>query len=384
MTQRKVKRILNKVVNVKKKQSLRNGFTTGTAAAAATKGALQYLLSHKKPDFVNIPFLSTGSIDITIQSCKKENKYTAVCMVIKDAGDDPDITHKAEIFARVSFVNNNENPKTEITGGEGIGIVTKPGLEIPPGEPAINPGPRKMIHQAITDCFLRYNQAGSVHVEIFIPKGETLALKTLNARLGILGGLSILGTTGIVKPLSHKSYIATIDSALSVAKASGCHQIILTTGRRSERYVHQYLEQVYKKAMPEEMVIQMGDFFTDAIRLAMEKGFANICVAVFFGKAVKMAMGASCTHAAKSILSIEMLSQWAETITGDSTFSKKIKESNTAREAFFHIWEQYPVVIDFVGQKVVESAQAYADRSITIGCIVFDYEGSIVFKNENI
>jgi len=371
-------------VKVKKKKSLRNGFTTGTAAAAATKGALQFLLSQEIPSFVNIPFLSTGSIDITIQSCERESKHTGVCMVIKDAGDDPDITHKAEIGARVTFVNDNANQTIEIIGGEGIGIVTKPGLEIPPGEPAINPGPRKMIHQAIQDCFLRYNQTGSVHVEIFIPKGKTLALKTLNARLGILGGLSILGTTGIVKPLSHKSYIATIDSALSVAKASGCEQIVLTTGRRSERFVHQYLQQANKKAMPEEMVIQMGDFFTDAIRLAKEKGFDNISVAIFFGKAVKMAMGASCTHAAKSSLSIEMLSQWAETITEDSIFSKKIKESNTAREAFFYILEQYPVVIDFIGQKVVESAQTFAGQSIQIGCIVFDYEGSVVFKNENI
>jgi cobalt-precorrin-5B (C1)-methyltransferase len=368
----------------KKKRSLRNGFTTGTAAAAATKGALHYLLSRKKPSVVNIPFLSTGAIDIAIQSCKKEDAHTAVCTVIKDAGDDPDITHKAEIGARVSFLKNNASQTIDITGGQGIGIVTKPGLEIAPGEPAINPGPRKMIHQAITDSFLRFNQTGAVHVEIFIPNGEVLALKTLNARLGISGGLSILGTTGIEKPLSHESYIATIDASLSVAKASGCRQIVFTTGRRSERFVQHYLEHVNKRPMPEEMVIQMGDFFTDAINLAKKKDFFDICVAVFFGKAIKMAMGALCTHAAKSSLSITTLSQWAEEITGDRIFSKKIQGSNTAREAFFYILEQYPVVIEFVGQKVMASAQNFAGSSIKIGCIIFDYEGRIVFKDATI
>jgi cobalt-precorrin-5B (C1)-methyltransferase len=365
---------------MKKKKSLRTGFTTGTAAAAAAKGALQYLLSQKISDIIRIPFLSTGSVDISIHSCTLENADTAVCTVIKDAGDDPDITHKAEIGARVSLLSKQNSQEIKITGGEGVGIVTRPGLEILPGEPAINTGPKKMICQAIKDCFDDYNQTGSVQVEIFIPKGKTLALKTMNARLGILGGLSVLGTTGIVRPLSHDAYVATIDASLSVAKASGFKHIYLTTGRRSERFVQQYWKQDNLKSMTDEMIIQIGDYFADSIKLAKTKEINRITFAVFFGKAIKMAMGVACTHAAKISLSISMLSQWTESISNDSEFSKKIQQSNTARQAFYSIREQYPKVIDFVGQKVIEAAHTFAGPSLKIGCIIFDYEGSIVFQ----
>jgi len=361
------------------KKSLRTGFTTGTAAAAAAKGALDYLLSQKKPVCVTIPFLSTGAIDIAINSCIQETSDTVICTVIKDAGDDPDITHKAEIGARITF-KPKHNQEIIITGGKGVGIVTKPGLEVLPGNPAINPGPKQMIYQAIHDCFDCYDRSGFVRVEIFIPKGETLALKTLNARLGILGGLSILGTTGIERPLSHDAYVATIASAISVAKASGLNHIVFTTGRRSERFVQQAWEQENKAAIPQEMVIQMGDYFADAIKLAKSKNIQMISMAIFFGKAIKMAMGITCTHAAKRSLSMSMLAHWAENITGDSQFSKKIAESNTARQAFCYIHPKYPKVIDFVGQKVIQSAQTFAGASVKIGCIIFDYNGHIVFK----
>ena len=364
----------------KKKISLRTGFTTGTAAAAATKGALIYLLTKEVPKSVTIPFLSEGTVEIAIKQAELKNSDTGICTVIKDAGDDPDITHKAEIGARVILMPQQDHQEIVITGGKGVGTVTKPGLEILPGNPAINPGPKKMICQAIHHCLNAYARKGSVHVEIFIPKGEQLALKTLNARLGILGGLSILGTTGIERPLSHDAYVATIASAISVATASGLKHIFFTTGRRSERFVQQHWEQENQTVMPDEMVIQMGDHFAESIQFAKSKEIQRISLAIFFGKAIKMAMGVGCTHAAKVRLSISALAQWAETITHDSSFSKKIAHSNTARESFFYIREQYPELIDFVGQKVIQSGQKLAGSSVQLGCIIFDYEGNVVFQ----
>ncbi|MFH1489098.1 MAG: cobalt-precorrin-5B (C(1))-methyltransferase CbiD, partial [Pseudomonadota bacterium] len=187
-----------------KGKKLRSGFTTGTAAAAATKGALKLLLEGRVPNHVRIRLLTGDRIRIPIHSGSKTDAPAAQCTVIKDAGDDPDVTHRAEIGARVRFFKDAD-PGVTITGGEGVGRVTKPGLSIPPGEPAITEGPRQMISEAVRDLLEGLGMRGSVSTEIFVPEGRNLAKKTLNARLGILGGISILGTTGVVRPISHEA-----------------------------------------------------------------------------------------------------------------------------------------------------------------------------------
>jgi cobalt-precorrin-5B (C1)-methyltransferase len=360
------------------KRKLKTGFTTGTSAAAAAKGALRYLLEGNIPSRVMIELLTGDKIAIPIHRCKRIAADRAKCTVIKDAGDDPDVTHKAEIGAEVQLLkpDSKNHNNIYITGGAGVGKITKPGLEMPPGEPAINSGPRKMIDQAITETLAQHDLQRAVTVEVFVPKGEEIAKKTLNARLGILGGISILGTTGLVRPMSHDAFIATIESALSVARASGNSKVVLTTGRRSERYAQQLWTY-----LPEEAFVQIGDFFKRSLEMAAGHGFAQITLAVFFGKALKMAQGVPHTHAAKSRLTLDKLSEWAKPITRNSNLSRKIIAANTARHAFDMIYPDHPEVIAQVGQQIIRSAKMFAGKNSRIHCVIFDYEGQVAYDS---
>ncbi len=365
-----------------KRRKLRAGFTTGTAAAAATKGALRLLFEDRIPSKVQIELLTGDPISIPIHHCKREDPDRALCTVIKDAGDDPDITHKAEIGARVRVVERRRREKQgdpiSITGGKGVGIVTKPGLETRPGESAITSGPRKMISQAVQDIVTRYDSHASVSVEIFVPEGEILAQKTLNARLGIMGGLSILGTTGIVKPMSHDAYIATIRSAVSVARASGVEHLILTTGRRSERFAQHHWQE-----LPEEAFIQIGDFFKLSLAAASKKGFQKISLAVFFGKALKMAQGIPHTHAGKSTLTLDRLSTWSRNVCRDQRLAQKILKANTARHSLEMVREGCPELVAHVSRQVVQSAQKFAGGVLDIQNVIFDYDGNVLYNSKN-
>jgi cobalt-precorrin-5B (C1)-methyltransferase len=362
---------------------LKTGFTTGAAAAAAAKAALCYLLEGNMPLSVEIALLTGNSLAVPIHHCERMSENKAKCTVIKDAGDDPDVTHKAEIGANVSLEKppsarqnkiKNHNG-IHITGGAGVGIITKPGLEMPPGEPAINSGPRKMIRQAIKKTLEAHDIQAPVSVEIFVPKGLEIARKTLNTRLGILGGISILGTTGLVRPMSHEAFIATIESALSVARASGNSQVVLTTGRRSERFAQQLWPH-----LPREAFVQIGDFFKRSLEIAAVYGFDRITLAVFFGKALKMAQGVPHTHAAKSRLTLNRLSDWAMRITRDVELSKCILKANTARQAFNIISPHHPEVIACVGDQMTTWAQTFAGKKYSIRVVIFDYEGSVAYS----
>ena len=366
------------------KKKLRTGFTTGTAAAAATKGALRFIVEGQKPAAVKIRLLTGDHITIPVHRCRLTREGRAECSVIKDAGDDPDVTHKAEIGARVTLTKSKAGsgsrpgPQIIIRGGQGVGRVTKPGLEVPPGQAAINPGPRRMISEAIYDVLGQDDPDLSVSTEIFVPRGQELAEKTLNARLGILGGISILGTTGIVRPMSHDAFTATIKSALSVARAAGLDQVVLTTGRRSERYAQNHWPQISAEAF-----IQIGDFFKMSLEFAAQKGFDQITLAVFFGKALKMAQGVAHTHAAKSALTMNKLAQWTGEITGDRKFAETVQAANTARHAFDLIHQSCPEVVFHVGRQIVASAKIFAGRGLKIRSVIFDYTGDIFFDSDN-
>ncbi|MCD4677388.1 MAG: cobalt-precorrin-5B (C(1))-methyltransferase CbiD, partial [Desulfobacula sp.] len=345
-------------------------------AAAAVKAALLSFFS-KVPRSVEILFLTGEKKHIDIQTVKKISENRIQALVIKDAGDDPDITHKAKIGARVTLSDSNE-VSINITGGKGVGTITKPGLELPVGEPAINPGPRTMIQNAVEDVFARFNiKDKQVDIEIFVPKGEELAKKTLNARLGIMGGISILGTTGIVTPMSHDAYIATIKSSISVAAAKGLASLVFSTGRRSERFAMENF-----KDLDEEAFIQTGDFFKASLDMAvMQPEIKTIIYTVFFGKAVKMALGFEHTHAAKSQLTLKKLSKWAVDITGSRDIEKLIGGANTARHAFSFIYPEYPELICHVGKKIKENAKRFSDNKLKIRAIIFDFDGNIAFDS---
>lgn len=360
---------------------LRCGFTTGAAAAAATKGALQMILEKQARTDVAIKLLTGDWIQIPLHTCELLNPQTARCAVIKDAGDDPDITHKAEIGALVEIGAQSDyvkaSPPIVISGGQGVGTVTKPGLDIPPGEPAINPMPRRMITQAIMDVLRQHGIHTAVSTQIFVTDGEQLAQKTLNARLGIIGGLSILGTTGVVRPLSHDAYTATIQAALGVSRAAGVRTVVLTTGRRSERFA-----QLEFTALPEEAFVQIGDFFKMALETAAEFEFKQVILAVFFGKAVKMALGVAHTHAAKSSMTLARLARWALDATGDPALTRRIETANTARHALDFIWPNYPAVVERVGANLVRSAAAFAGSEVRVRAVIFGFDGQILFYSE--
>ncbi|GBC64045.1 cobalamin biosynthesis protein CbiD [Desulfonema ishimotonii] len=359
-----------------KKKRLRAGFTTGTAAAAATKGALLHLLTGSAPVSVRICLLTGDHLQIPVCRCTAESNTEAICTVIKDAGDDPDVTHRAEIGARVTLPDAGVPGDIRITGGEGVGRVTKPGLEIPPGEPAINTGPRKMIRQAVREALDAHRRSLPVCTEIFVPDGAEMARHTLNGRLGIIGGISILGTTGVVRPMSHDAYIATIRSAMSVARAVGLDQAVLTTGRRSEKH-----SQALWPHIPEEGFIQIGDFFRVSLESAVTRQFRTVTLAVFFGKAVKMAQGVPHTHAAKSSLTLSRLSGWAFDLTGDREFADRILNANTARHAFDFITEAHPGLIDEVGHRMVRSARKFAGPDMGIRGVIYDFGGHLIFDS---
>ena len=362
------------------KKKLRTGFTTGTAAAAAAKGALLCIIEEKAPERVEIELLTGDPILIPIEHCVMEQPNTARCTVIKDAGDDPDITHGAEIGARVIVHEKNGGTNSvEITGGEGVGVVTKPGLEVPPGEPAINPGPRKMITRSVLSVLNEHGKSAPVSVEIDVPKGGELTQKTLNERLGIIGGISILGTTGIVRPLSHESYTATIESALSVAVAMNNDRVVFTTGRRSERFA-----QAIWPDLPVESCFKKGDNIQLKQHAPSHKIIKSNKISGFLGKAVKMAQGIPCTHAAKSKLTLTRLADWASREVNDSSLTEDILNANTARHAFDFIYGKYPELIVFVGKQVINFANSFIKRKdALIRSVIFYYEGRIAFDSDD-
>jgi cobalt-precorrin-5B (C1)-methyltransferase len=357
---------------------LKKGFTTGAAAAAATKAALFFLLSGKKNKRVKIRFLNGEERCIDVLKIEKILKNTARCIIIKDAGDDPDITHHAQIGVNLSLLETHKH-KVKIIGGKGVGVVTKPGLELAVGEHAINPGPRKMILEAVDDVLsdLLIDEFQDILVEVFVPEGEKLAEKTLNKRLGIIGGISILGTTGIVFPMSHDAYIATIKASVKIAAAANAKTLIYTTGRRSERFAMQIFNQ-----FPDDCFIQIGDFFKASIDEAVRSNqIKTLIITVFFGKSVKMAMGFEHTHAAKSFLTMKNLADWAKQICSNEKLVTNIQKANTARHALSYIYPDFPELLVFIGNKIVENAENFATAKLSVRSIIFDFDGHPIFDS---
>ncbi len=282
---------------------LRSGYTTGACAAAAAKAATLFSLTGRCPAEVEIPFPDGSRHRFAVlrseqRCCGGEKKYFA--SIQKDAGDDPDVTNGAEIGAEIR-PGQPENMTACVAleagsfflcRGEGVGVVTKPGLPVAVGEPAVNPVPRQMIAAAMAEAKAESGGSGygPLTVTVSVTNGLELAKKTLNGRLGIVGGLSILGTTGIVRPVSAEAWTATIDTALSVARAAGCDQVVLATGRTSEKGAQTLLH------LPEEAFVMMGDYLQFALSAAAARGFRHIHLAGMWAKLVKAALEIPQTH----------------------------------------------------------------------------------------
>jgi cobalt-precorrin-5B (C1)-methyltransferase len=369
---------------------LRSGYTTGACAAAASKGAALMLVSQAVVSEVSID-LPTGNRALFALHGQSFSSVAASCSVVKDAGDDPDVTNGVEVWARVSLapfdsstgsLHRTAQGTMLITGGIGIGTVTKAGLAIPPGEWAINPVPRQMIIEAVCSAFSPFTlhpspfnsaqgTAVTLHIEISIPDGEERAKKTLNARLGIIGGLSILGTTGIVRPISAKAWTDTIDAALDVAKACGCATVVLSTGRSSEMAA-----QVHLSALAEEAYVMMGDHVAYALQACAKRGFNQPVIACQFAKLLKIACGYENTHAAASELDLAVLHGWAEAAKVSSEYLGIISHANTAREIAVATGFDR-TLMELVSDRAKQSASVHAP-GIQAQNLLCGYDGTVV------
>jgi cobalt-precorrin-5B (C1)-methyltransferase len=312
---------------------LRSGYTTGACAAAAAKGAALLVLSGTSVQQVEIPFPGGARVVFPLVRCgwEGQQQQIGVCSVIKDAGDDPDVTNGAEIVAKVQIadISGRNSKKFIILGGAGVGRVTKPGLSVPVGSPAINPVPLKMIEQAVDEALVLYGKSRSriaVTVTISIPKGEELARLTLNKRLGIIGGLSVLGTTGVVVPISAAAWTATITSSMNVARETGVQEIVLSTGRTSEKAAEKYL------GLAEEAYVMMGDYLEYSLQEASHHNFKKIHIAGMWAKILKGAMKIPQTHVRHGALEIENAVDFLCRLTGRSL--DYLRGANTAREIY--------------------------------------------------
>jgi len=363
------------------RKELRQGFATGTAAAAAALGALYELLGRPCPETVEAPLPGGGSLSIAVQRHGRDG-HRGEAVVVKDAGDDPDVTHGAEIGARVW---RREPPAAgeaiTLAGGEGVGRVTKPGLPVAVGEPAINPVPRRMIRQGLRQVWdeICPGEPLGLGVEIFVPRGEELARHTLNPRLGIVGGISILGTTGLVKPFSHQAYRATIAASLRVARAAGLSHIAFSTGGKSEGYLQAQLP-----GLAQEAFVQMGDYVRFALKVAAGMGFAEITAGAFFGKALKMAQGFGHTHASKGLADLKELGRRTRELTGDATLAGAVAGANTARQALEILSAAGAGgVVAQVGAGMLAALRDYAGPGPGLTAVMFDFDGSPLWRGES-
>jgi cobalt-precorrin-5B (C1)-methyltransferase len=316
-------------------RALRTGWTTGTCAAAAAKAAATALRTGKVQRSVEIALPSGRRAGFPVDSCElvrppggpggpdAARPGRAEAVVVKDAGDDPDVTHGAHLTATVTW---RESPGIELDGGVGVGVVTKPGLGLEPGTPAINPVPRAMITQAVGEA-VDLGLSG-IRVVISVPEGERMARKTTNARLGIIGGISILGTTGIVRPFSTASWRASVEQAVSVLAAQGETTAVLCTGGRTEKAAMALLP-----GLPGICFIEVGDFTGAALRRAVANGVGRIVFAGMAGKLAKLAGGVLMTHYTRSKVPHDLLAEITRAAGGTADLAARVEAANSARHA---------------------------------------------------
>ncbi len=349
---------------------LRRGWTTGTCAAAAAKAAYAALLTGEFPDPVEVT-LPRGERPAFSLAVNRTDNDSATAGVVKDAGDDPDVTHGALVLATV----RPGKPGSGVTfrAGEGVGTVTRAGLPIPPGEPAINPVPRRMIRDAIAEVAAAASATGDVEVEIAIPGGEAMAAKTLNGRLGIVGGLSILGTTGIVVPYSCSSWIHSILRGIDVARAAGLTHIAGATGATSEAAVRTLHD------LPEPALIDMGDFVGGMLKYLRRHPVPRVTIAGGVGKMAKLAQGLLDLHSKRGAVDLVALAALAAAAGGSAALRDRIAVANTAAEAFAQAAAEGVALGDEVARAAQGTAlDVVAGADIAVEVALFDRDGRLV------
>lgn len=352
---------------------LRRGWTTGACATAATAAAYQALLTGAFPDPVTItlPKGETPSFALAREAIGPD---WAEAGIIKDAGDDPDVTHQALILAKVR--RGDRGSGIVFRAGEGVGKVTRAGLPIPPGEPAINPVPRRMMVEAVLALATRHGEAGDVEIEITVPGGAELARRTWNPRLGIVGGLSILGTTGIVVPFSCSAWIHSIHRGVDVAIAAGLDHVAGCTGSTSEAAV----QSLY--ALPEIALLDMGDFAGALLKYLRRHPLPKLTIGGGFAKLVKLAQGQMDLHSGRSQVDRAMLAQWLGACGADAALMVRAEQANTALEVLQMAQQAHLPLGDHVARLACETARRIAAPAhIDIDVVAVDRAGGIVGRS---
>ena len=356
---------------------MRTGYTTGACAAAAAKAATIALLSGKPVDEVTIRLPIGKDAIFQIHRCEidgsDETPVSALCSVIKDGGDDPDVTSGAEIRARVWRDANTENDVT-LHGGDGVGTVTKPGTGIPVGDPSITRVPRRLITQSVQEA------AGglSFNVEISVPGGQEIAKKTDNPRLGIVDGISILGTTGVVQPFSTAAWRASVNVSIDVAAANDLKHMVITTGTQSELFAKHWL------GLEDMAYVNVGIFTGAALKRCVQRGIPRATLVGMIGKFSKIAMGKFVTHVAGNKVDPVFLASLAAECGASDNVQAEMRDAASGRH-FQEIALERDVmqVFDLVCERVCDAAQQYlGDRAgdLIVDAICFDFEGGILGK----
>lgn len=347
-------------------KTLRRGWTTGTCAAAATKAACAALLTGEFPYPVEVE-LPSGARPAFSLATEEKGENFARAGVVKDAGDDPDVTHGALIESTV----RRGQPGSGIIfkAGKGVGTITRPGLPLPPGEPAINPVPRKMIETAIREVA---GESADFEVEISVRDGEKLAEKTLNGRLGIVGGISILGTTGIVIPFSCSAWIHSIWRGIDVARATGCTHVLGATGNTSEKAGQALYD------LPETALIDMGDFIGGMLKYLRSHPVERVTIAGGVAKMTKLAQGMLDVHSKKGLADLDALATLATEAGGDENLAIAIRQANMVAHAF-ELAERAGIDLGaVVAEKAwVTAAAALKTPAIALDILVFDRQGAL-------
>ena len=354
---------------IKNNKKMRLGYTTGSCAAAAASGAAQILLGGKTITEVSLMtpkriLLHLKLEDITV----KDNMVS--CGVRKDAGDDPDTTDGILVVASVEKMSGPQPVRIQIDGGQGVGRVTKPGLACKPGEAAINPVPRSMIMRAVEEAADQYGYEGSLKVTISVPKGQETARRTFNPRLGIEGGISILGTSGIVEPMSEKALIRSIEVEMSQHVAQGEKYLLITPGNYGADYLREHMD------LPFEKNIKCSNYVGETIDMAVNMGVKGILFVSHIGKFIKVAGGIMNTHSHSADSRMEILCANGIRAGADLACARDILECSTTDEAL-HVLEKDHILQETM-KEITDRIQFYLDHrsydQILLGAVLFSNE----------
>ena len=347
---------------------LRSGLTTGSCATATSLAAARLLLGGEASDAVQITLPKGKQVQMRLEFCRLHNDG-AEAGTIKDAGDDPDVTHGALVFTQVRLVSE---PGVRFVAGPGVGTVTRPGLVLTVGEPAVNPVPRQMMTGHLSSLATELGYNGGFEVTVGVEGGEALALKTMNPRLGILGGLSILGTSGIVRPFSCAAYIASIHQGIDVATTNGYRHIAACTGNASE----DTMRRVYN--LPEIALIEMGDFVGAVLKHLRKVPVDKLSLCGGFGKISKLAAGHMDLHSRHSSIDLPQLAAWAAGIGADDALQQAIREANTSQQALAMSAAAGIALGDAVCQHALNFARSVVPPQIQVEVFAIDRQGGIV------